>query len=124
MKLFHLSSVAAAALCLSCTTSDVMITPIGRDTYMATKTGSGFAAGKGINGKLLKTDVLKEANDFCAKQGRTMILLQEDSQNGVGGREYASAEIKFRAVSPDDSENQRRNYVEPTEHKIIEVRER
>lgn len=67
----------------------------GPDTYYLTKksAGCGFSGGEGS-----KAALLREANDFCAKQGKEIQTLEADAKNGVPFVRCASAEVQFRCV--------------------------
>jgi hypothetical protein len=79
------------------------VIPIGKETYMVSKqTATGYQSAVGIKG-----EVLAEANEFCSKQGLVMVLVSLNTKDGVPGRSYATAELVFRAVRPEDAENQR-----------------
>jgi len=95
------------------------IVPIGKDTYMVSKqSATGFESAVGVKGQ-----VLQEANEFCAKQGLVMVLVSLNSKDGVPGRSYATAEFVFRAVRPEDVENQRPT-LERGADTTIEIRNR
>ncbi|SRR6266480_2881633 len=95
------------------------IVPIGKDTYIVSRqSATGFESSVGVKGQ-----VLKEANEFCAKQGLVMVLVSLNTKDGVPGRSYATAELVFRAVRPEDAENQRPT-LERGADTTIEIRNR
>lgn len=65
----------------------------GPDTYYLTKksSGCGFTGGEGS-----KAALLREANAFCAKQGKQMRTLDATAKNGVPFVRCASAELTFK----------------------------
>lgn len=95
------------------------IVPIGKDTYMVSKqSATGYESAVGNKGQ-----VLVEANKFCTRQGLVMVLVSLNTKDGVPGRSYATAELVFRAVGPEDAENQRPK-LERAPDATIEVRNR
>jgi len=95
------------------------ILSVGKDTYMVSKqSATGYQSAVGI-----KADVLREANEFCVKQGLIMVVISLKTKDGVPGRSYATAELIFRAVPPGDKENQRPVF-EKGADTIIEIREK
>ena len=103
-KLTLLRALCATAFVIgiaSCASTGIL--PIGKDTYMVSKqTATGFQSAVGIKG-----EILREANEFCAKQGLVMVIVSLNTKDGVPGHSYATAELVFRAVRPEDAENQR-----------------
>lgn len=79
--------------------------PMGKDTYLMTKTG--FAA-FGSAGSL-KAEVYKEAYAFCQKEGKEFQPIRERAVEHVMDRNDASAEVQFRCLPKDDPEFQRPN---------------
>ena len=74
--------------------------PVGQDTYMLSKqSATGFQSAVGI-----RADVLKEANEFASSKGRVMVIRSLISKDGVPGRSYATVELVFKTVRPDDPE--------------------
>ena len=91
--------------------------PIGKDTYMVSKrSATGFQSAVGI-----KADILREANGFCADQGLVMQMISLQTKDGVPGESYATAELVFRALKPDDPDNVRLD-VDTVPDAVIEVR--
>ena len=67
---------------------------------------------KGIFGSLakLKAKVIREANEFAAKQGKIAIPISaKEKPMGNGPAQWASFEYQFRVVSKDDPEAKRTN---------------
>jgi hypothetical protein len=86
------------ALC-GCSTG---VVPMGRDTYMISRKGSGWAT----EGEL-KAKCYRDADKFCTKRGLAMVPVSEKGKDGTPGFFPATCELVFRAVSPDDPENAR-----------------
>ncbi|QNA90087.1 hypothetical protein G4G28_19175 [Massilia sp. Dwa41.01b] len=71
--------------------------PTGKDTYMITKQSAG---GLAVPGSKVKAQILVEANEFCAKSGKTMELLNASAKNAIPFARTSSAEISFKCVAP------------------------
>ena len=95
--------------------------PMGNDVYTLHATGGTYSSQAG-----LKSDLWKEATEFCAKQGKTAILVDQTGQSGkvsfnaptnnvvgsgfgagfassfgsISSVSYPEADIVFRCVSP------------------------
>lgn len=67
----------------------------GKDTYMITKQSAGGIA---VPGTVVKADILTEANEFCAKSGKTIDLISSSSKNAIPFARMSSAEISFKCV--------------------------
>lgn len=114
-----LASVAVFLIATLVACASTGIIPIGKDTYMVSKqSATGYESAVGIKGQ-----ILQEANEFCAKQGLAMVLVSLNTKDGIPGRSYATAELVFRAVRPDDAENQRLK-LERGADTTIEIRNR
>lgn len=61
------------------------------------QTATGYQSAVGI-----RAEILREANEFCQKQGLVMLVVSLNSKDGVPGRSYATAELVFKALRPDD----------------------
>lgn len=85
--------IAAASLA-ACASSGPVKT--GANTYYLTKksAGCGFTGGEGSQAALLR-----EANAFCAKQGKEIETLDAHAKNGVPFVRCASAEVRFKCVT-------------------------
>ena len=87
--------VTALVLILSaCSSSGPIAT--GKDTYMITKQSAG---GVMVPGAKVKAEILAEANEFCAKSGKSMQLLNSDAKNAIPFARMSSAEIQFSCVN-------------------------
>jgi hypothetical protein len=79
------------------------IVPMGKDSYLVTGHATGgWNAGKGM------IDATKQANAYCAKQQRYMIVRRTDNAGnaGFGGE---SSQLIFSCVTADDPEYARPN---------------
>jgi len=85
---------ASVALLTACASGGPV--PTGPDSYYLTKKspGCGFSGGEGS-----KAELMREANDFCAKQGKSMSILDAVAHNGVPFARCASAELRFRCTN-------------------------
>jgi hypothetical protein len=73
--------------------------PIGRDTYMVTSTGAWYSA----SGAGLKPDLFRQANAFCAAQGKEATPTNAISNNSSMDQ-YAGAELDFMCLTPGDAQ--------------------
>jgi len=93
---------------------------ISPDTYIITREDH-----RGIFGSMasLKAEVINEANQFAARQGKVAIPLgaNEKAMGGMG--QWASFEYQFRVVDKDDPEAQRTSLV-PRPDVVIESNEK
>lgn len=91
----HRLMVAALALALVGCASHSGITPDGLGGYTDTKQQATGFPGLGN----LKTDLLQEASQFCASQGREFLLTNSsETQPPYLLGNYPRAEINFRCV--------------------------
>jgi hypothetical protein len=67
----------------------------GANTYYLTKKSAG---GGFVNGDSTKAALLREANDFCGRQGKDIQLIEAESHRGIPFAKIASAEVNFRCV--------------------------
>jgi hypothetical protein len=88
----------AIALC-GCSTG---VVPMGKDTYMISRKGTGWAT----HGEM-KAKCYRDANKFCAKRGLEMVPVSTTGKDGTPGFLPATCELTFRAVPPNDPENVR-----------------
>ena len=80
--------VAVASAGCSTTTGVVKISD---DTYMLAKQDATVWSGAGV-----KVELYKEANTYCAKDGKTFVQVSNTSVDAVSGRSMAGAEIQFK----------------------------
>jgi hypothetical protein len=90
------------------------------DTYMLSRTDKGGIFG---NSAAMKADVIREATEFAAKQGKVAIPLASHEEPLQVGRSFASYEYQFRVVAPNDPEARRVNLV-PRPNMVIEKTEK
>lgn len=98
-----------ATVLTACTTGASEVIPAGKDSYMV----AGKAVG-GINSGQSLIAATKEANQFCARQGKFMIIRNTETGGNAGfGGEHSN--LIFSCVTADDPEYQRPNlHKEPT----------
>jgi len=95
------------------------IVKLSPDTYMLTRTDKGGIFG---NASAMKADVIREANEFAARQGKIAIPISlNESPMYVG--HFASVEYQFRVVDASDPEAGRVNLV-PRPDVVIEKTEK
>ena len=126
MKRTLFVAMSLSALLSGCALiSDPM--PMGNDVYTLHATGGTYSSQAS-----LKSDLWKEATEFCAKQGKTAILVNQAGQSGqvtynapagyavgggvgagfassfgaIGSVSYPEADIVFRCVAPTDNATQ------------------
>jgi hypothetical protein len=93
--------IIAAALLTACASSSGVL-PIGPDTYTISVGVSATGSISGNNARA-KREALTEANEFCEKRGK-QILVQN---SGMNSTMYGStSEIVFRCLSANDAEMQ------------------
>ena len=89
------------------------------DTYMLARTDNGGVFG---NASAMKADVIREANEFAASQGKIAIPLSlNESPMYIG--HPASVEYQFRVVDQSDPEARRVNLA-PRPNVVIEKTEK
>jgi hypothetical protein len=95
------------------------IVKLSPDTYMLSRTDKGGVFG---NPSAMKADVIREANEFAAKQGKTAIPVSlTESPMYIG--HFASVEYQFRVVDESDPEARRTSLV-PRPNVVIEKTEK
>ncbi len=104
-------AVGAFIVLLGCTTSSGVV-PMGQDTYMISRTEKGF---RGSSSKV-KAEALKEANEYCAGQGKVLLLTKTDQRDMVPFKSDAQAEVQFMCLSQGDSR------LTSDSDKLIEIR--
>jgi hypothetical protein len=90
MKMRKLIAAAGVAALLAGCTTTTGVVDLGDGAYML-----GTHGGVGWSGSSVKADLIKEAQDRCAKEGKKFRLLSDQSVD-ASMSVYASAEIKFR----------------------------
>lgn len=82
------------------------IIQLSPDTYMITKADHGGIFGGGL--PKLKADVIKQANEFAASQGKIAVPLgSSERPMGNGPAQWATYEYQFRVVDKNDPEARR-----------------
>ena len=95
------------------------IVKLSPDTYMLARTDKGGVFG---NASAMKADVIREANEFAASQGKIAIPISlNESPMYIG--HFASVEYQFRVVDASDPEAGRVNLV-PRPNVVIEKTEK
>ena len=102
------------------------ITKLSGDTYILTRTDKGGVFG---NASAMKTDVLKEANDFAEAQGKAVLPISINETPLIVGARFASIEYQFRLVDKDSPALKQAAMVkradiviEQTEKKTVDVK--
>jgi hypothetical protein len=88
-----LTTVVIFVAIAACASSGII--PIGDGVYSVTKHSATTLA----SGDSQKADVYREANAYCAKQGREIQTVEIKARNGVVAARAASAELHFRCVA-------------------------
>jgi hypothetical protein len=73
------------------------VVPAGPGVWMISRNGT--AVGTGAR---QKAALYREADEWCKARGLVMIPIEENATDGLAGYTLASAELKFRAVKPED----------------------
>jgi len=95
------------------------IVKLSQDTYMLSRTDKGGVFG---NTSAMKADVIREANEFAASQGKIAIPISlNESPMYIG--HFASVDYQFRVVDESDPEARRINLV-PRPNVVIEKTEK
>ncbi len=68
------------------------IVPIGNGTYMISRSEWGIEH----TGATVKSDILKEASEFCIKQGKELNVVNTSQQDMVPFKSEAQAELEFK----------------------------
>jgi hypothetical protein len=95
------------------------IVKLSPDTYMLSRTDKAGVFG---NASAMKADVIREASDFAASQGKVAIPLALNERPMVFGGGFASVEYQFRVVDSNDREV-RRTSLMPRADVVIEKTE-
>lgn len=96
------------------------IVQLSPDTYILSRTDKGGIFG---DASAMKADVIREANEFAASQGKVAIALSlREIPLAVGAR-FASVEYQFRVVEKSDPEARRVRLV-PRADVVIEKTEK
>lgn len=82
--------VILSALLVGCSTTTGIV-KISEDTYMLAKQDASVWSGAGV-----KVELYKEANAFCAGQGKKFVQVSNTSVDAVSKQTMAGAEIQFK----------------------------
>ena len=91
-----MATVAVIAIAGCATTGTDGIVQIGPDLYMVGELGSYTYSGSAVKAKLFK-----DAGKYCSEKSRIMLPVNSTGQDSAGYN-WASAEVQFRCVLPDD----------------------
>lgn len=81
-------------------TSSTGVVPAGSDTYVVVRSRKSFHG----DGKRVRAEALREANEFCRKRGKVMKVVKSTAEDMKPFRADASAEVYFKALDPGDPE--------------------
>jgi hypothetical protein len=123
MKILRIMAISAFVSLTGCANPGIV--KLSPDTYLLSRTDKGGLFG---NASAMKAEVINEANEFAAKQGKIAIPISlNDSPMFIG--HFASVDYQFRVVDASDPEAQRVNLVprpdvviEKTEKTSVDVR--
>ena len=116
--LFPLLGALTLAIVAGC--ANPTIVSLGPDTYLLSRTDKGGVFG---NASAMKADVIREASEFAAKQGRVAVPISLQETPLIVGARFASVEYQFRVVDKNDPEVRRGSLV-PRADIVIEKMER
>lgn len=74
---------------------------ISKDTYTNSKNGAG---GIFSTPAILRSELIKESSAFCAKDGKVFQLNSTQDRLAGNGQPFATSEIYFMCLDPNDSE--------------------
>jgi hypothetical protein len=93
MRSFNIWLVPLAAIAMAgCASTGVV--PMGKDTFLIAKKSPQVGFGPPIG---IKGEAYQEANDFCAKEGKTFESIKLEQTNSGFGR-AAAVSLEFRCV--------------------------
>jgi hypothetical protein len=90
-SLIAISIVSIATAFLSGCGTSTGVVKISDDTYMLAKQDAMAWSGSGV-----KVELYKEANEFCAKQGKKLVQVSNSSVDAALYQTMAGAEIQFK----------------------------
>ena len=96
-----MTSAAVVALAGACSTTYDPV-QIGKDTYTSAASW-GWTSSSG-----LRSDLYREAAAFCARQGKSVDVVQATGHDADWGGKYANAEIIFTCLDRNDPEYARK----------------
>lgn len=80
---------------LSACTHTSGVVPTGNDTFIVSRSEKGLDT----TGSLVKADAIKEANEFCSLNGKTIEIIKATQKDMVPFRSDAQAEVEFKCIS-------------------------
>ncbi|WP_435893343.1 hypothetical protein [Oceaniferula spumae] len=92
-----LLSILGCGVLASCASSSGVV-PMGQDTYMVARSLKSI---RGDSGRV-KAEAIREANEFCLKQGKVMKIIDTNQKDMQPFRSDAQAEIQFMCLDPND----------------------
>jgi hypothetical protein len=102
---FLLGAISLAAVVTGCANPGIV--KLSQDTYLLSRTDKWGIFG---NASAMKADVIREANEFAASQGKIAIPISlNESPMSIG--HFASFDYLFRVVDKSDAEARRVNFV-------------
>lgn len=98
---------------------DPEVVQLSPDTYMISRADHGGIFGGGL--PKLTVKVIKQANEFAAKQGKIAIpLASVEHPMGNGPAQWATFEYQFRVVDRNDPEA-RRTSLQPSASTVVKI---
>lgn len=94
MEIFRLASIIALLVVGLSACANTGIVPMDKGTYLIAKKSPQVGFGPPIG---IKGEVYTEANEFCAKEGKTVETLNLEETN-AGFARSAAVSLKFRCV--------------------------
>ncbi len=91
-----IAAVVSLAVALAGCATVGEVTSIGKDSYMV-----GVEVRGGQNWTVVKAHAIKRANEFCAGQGKNMVLTHSET-SGARGWTPQGAEIEFQCLAEND----------------------
>ena len=99
-QLRHQAVVALVGV-VTCCSANSGVVPIGKDTYMVSRQAATGFSGSGT----LKADAFREANAFCASQGKVMqVVRTEEAKPPYVLANFPKAEVQFMCLDENDPE--------------------
>ncbi len=107
MKITKILLLGTLTIIYGC--SNLGIVKVSPDTYLLAREAHG---GIFQSAAKMKADVIKDANEFAAKQGKVAVpIYAKEKPMGNGPAQWASFEYQFRVVDKDDPSNTRAQVV-------------
>ena len=78
-------------LLAGCVGGSTGVVQLTKDTYMVSKQDV-----RASSGSTVKVDVYKEANAYCASQGKELVRVSERTADAVHNQSMATAELQFK----------------------------